>query len=227
VEITVMSGGAVEPGLDFVAAAFQKETGHAVRITYNQGAKGNKRIHDGEIFDVLVATKASIGKNFLGTGKIEEGGIDIGRVGVGMMVRAGAPVPDISSVEALKRAVLEAESVLYTEETSGFYIEEMLRKMAIAEAVNAKTERFHNGPALMDRVLKGKGREVGFLPINAIRTYQDKGVVLVGPLPEAVQYYLEFVAVPTTRTPHKEVAWQFARFCGGPGRPLLAAHGVA
>ncbi len=227
-EITVMSSGSAEPGLDFVAAAFKKETGHVVKISFNLGAQGPRRMDDGEVFDVVVATSNAIKRSFRPTGLVEEGGISIGRVGIAATVRPGAPVPDISSVEALKRAVLEAESILITSETSGLYIEAMLRKMGIYEQVEAKiTKDLPNGPSLMDRLLSGKGREFAFLSPNAIRTYKEKGLVLVGPLPEEVQFYREFMAVPTAKSTNKEVAWEFARFCGGPGKPLLVANGFS
>ena len=222
VEITVLAGGAAEPGLDLVAAAFQKQTGHTVRIAYNLGALGIKRMDDGEVFDVVVQPDTIL----RATGKVEEGGIQIGRVGLGVMIRPGAPVPDISSVAALKRAVLEAQSILYTTATSGQYIEAMLKKMGIYEQVEARITRFPHGPELMDRVLRGRGKEFAFLPITFIRTDKKKGMQLVGPLPEEVQHYVEFIAVPSTMSAHKEVAWQFAHFCGGPGKPLLVANGV-
>lgn len=225
-EITVWSGGAAEPGLDFVAAAFQKETGHAVRITYNLGARGRKRMEDGEVFDVLVATRDAMDSYFRPTGQVEEGGIGIGRVGLGAMVRPGAPVPDISSTEAFKRAVLEADALIYTEEASGLRIDGILGKLGIAEQVKAKVTHARNGPELMDRVLRGSGREIGFLPITAILTYREKGIVLAGPLPEELQYYLELMAVPSTKSPHKDVAWKFVRYCGEQGKPLLAANGL-
>ncbi len=225
-EITVLSGGSAEPGLDFVAAAFQKETGHAVKIAYNLGAEGRKRMDDGVVFDVVVQSSETLKRNFRVTGKVEEGGISIGRVGLGVMVRPGAPLPDISSAEALKHAVLEAQSILYTTETSGQHIEGMLKKMGIFEQAEAKTTRYPHGPELMDRVLRGQDKEFAFLSINAIRTYKEKGLVLVGPLPEEVQYYYDFVAVPSTNSTNKEVAWQFVRFCGGPGKPLLVANGI-
>ena len=78
----------------------------------------------------------------------------------------------------------------------------------------------------MARVLLGKGREFAFLSVNAIRTYADKGMVLVGPLPEELQNYNEYIAVPSAMSTKKEVAWEFARFCGGPGKPLLVANGI-
>jgi len=226
-EISVFSGGAAEPGLDVVAAAFQKDTGHSVRIAYNLGARGRERMDEGEIFDVVIATSDAMNRHFRPSGKVEAGGVSIGRVGLGMMVRIGAPVPDISSLDALRRAVLEAESILYTEEASGLCIDHLLGKMGIDEQVKTRAVRHRNGPELMDRMLRGGGREIGFLPITAIRMYRSKGIVLVGPLPDEAQYYLELIAVPSALSTKKEVAWEFVRFCGQQGKPLLVANGVS
>lgn len=100
-EITVLSGGAVEPGLNAAAAAFQKETGHTVKITYNTTPAMRKRVGGGDVFDVVIAPPAAV-KDFATAGKVEEGGVNVGRVGLGVVIRPGAPVPDISNADAKK-----------------------------------------------------------------------------------------------------------------------------
>ena len=227
VDIAVIAGGATKSGLDFVAAAFQKEAGHAVKVTYSTGLQALKRMDDGEVFDVVIGSTDSIKRVYRPAGIIEEGGISIGRVGLGMMIRPGAPAPNISSATALKRAVLEADSILYTEESSGLRIEAMLKKLGIFEPVEAKITRYSNGLEFTNHVLKGKGKDLAFLPITVILSQIDKGLVLVGPLPEELQYNLELIAVPSIMSSHKEVAWEFVRFCAGPGKPLLVAHGFS
>lgn len=227
VQLTVLSGGTAEPALDVVADAFNKATGHTVKVLYNLGAKGRKRMDDGEIFDVLVQSANTLDQFFRPGGKIEPGGVRIGRAGLGVLIRPGAPVPDITTVAMLKQALLNADTVLYTLETSGRHIEGMLRKVGVFDQIVAKTERFPHGPELMTRALQGAGRELGFLSMNAIRTFSHRGLVLVGPLPEEVQFYYDFTVVPASNSPHKDVAWQFAHFCGNEGKPLLAAHGIS
>lgn len=226
VKLKIIAGGALDPGLDFVAAAFQKQTGHSFSIEYNLGARGLERIDKGAGVDLVVATSVAVEGIFRAAGKLEDGGINVGRVGIGMMVRSGVPLPDISSAVTLKRAVLDAESILHTEEASGLYVEQMLRKLGIYARTQPQTLRTRNGPELIDQMLSSSCRVIGFLPLTAIRTYKDRGIVLVGPLPEEVQCNLEFIAVPTISSSHKEIAWDFARYCGGPGRPLLVANGV-
>jgi molybdate transport system substrate-binding protein len=224
-EITVISGGAAEPGLNAAAAVFQTETGHAVKIIYNTTPQMIKRIGGGDTFDVVIAPPAAI-KDFAAAGKVEEGGINLGRVGIGIMVRPGAPVPNISSADAIKRAVLEAESILYNRASSGLYIEGMLKKMGIFEQAEAKAARYATGAESMDHVLRGKGKEFGFGPITEILLYKEKGLLLVGPLPAEVQNYTAYTAVPMTKGTNKEVAQAFVRFLGGPAKPLFVAAGI-
>ena len=117
-EITVLSGGALEPGLKAAAAAYEKESGHTVKITFNTTPAMRKRVEAGDTFDVVIAPPAAI-KEFAAAGKVEDGSINVGRVGSGIAVRPGAPVPDISSADAIKRAVLEAESIVFNRASTG------------------------------------------------------------------------------------------------------------
>src|SRR5439155_16375984 len=107
-EIKVLSAGAVEPGLRAAAAAFQKQSGHEVNIAFNTAPEIRKRIGGGEAFDVVIAPPAAL-EEFAAAGKLTVDRVALGRVGLGVAVRPGAAVPDISSSEALKRSVLQAD----------------------------------------------------------------------------------------------------------------------
>jgi len=224
-EITVLSGGAVEPGLNAAAAAFEKATGHAVKITYNTTPQIRKRVGGGDTFDVVIAPPAAA-KEFAAAGKVEEGGDNVGRVGLGVVIRPGAPVPDISNSETIRRTVLEAESIVFNRASSGLYFEGLLKKMGIYEQVEPKSARYATGAEVMEHVLKGKGKEVGFGPITEILQYKEKGLRLIGPLPAEIQNYTSYVAVPMSAGSNKEVAAAFVRFLGGPGKPLFVAAGI-
>lgn len=224
-EITVLSGGAIEPGLNAAAAAFQKATGHAVKVTYNTTPQIRKRVGAGETFDVVIAPPAAM-KEFAAAGKVEAGGVDVGRVGMGVVIRPGAPVPDISSAEAIKRAVLEAESVVFNRASSGLYFEGLLKKMGVYGQIESKAARYATGAEVMGHVLKGKGKEVGFGPITEILQHKDKGVRLVGPLPAEIQNYTAYAAAPMSAGTQKDAAQALVKFLGGPGKPLFAAAGI-
>lgn len=225
-EITVLSGAVVKPGLEAASAAFEKETRHTVSITFNSAPRIVKRVDAGDVFDVVIAPSAAM-KQFAAAGKVEAGGVEVGRVGVGVFVRAGAPVPDISSSEALKRTLLAAESVVFNLNSTGIYVENMLKKMGIYEQIDPKTTRIPAGASTMERGLKGKGREVGFGAITEILPYKDKGLQLVGPLPADIQNYTAYVAAPMSAGANRELAHAFVRFLGGPvGKPLFVAAGI-
>src|SRR5215468_10323747 len=97
-EITVLSGGAIEPGLKAAAAAFEKETRHSVKLTFNTTPQITKRVGSGDTFDVVIAPPATV-KEFAAAGKVEEGGVNVGRVGSGVAVRPGALVPPIATAD--------------------------------------------------------------------------------------------------------------------------------
>jgi len=214
-EIKVLSAGAVEPGLRAAAAAFQKQSGHGVNITFNTAPEIRKRIAGGDAFDVVIAPPAALDE-FAGAGKVTADRANLGRVGLGVAVRPGAAVPDISSADALKRSVLQTESIVFNRASSGIYLENLLKKMGIYEQVEAKTTRYSDAAAVMEHVLKGKGREIGFGPVTEILQHRDKGLKLVGPLPPEVQNYTSYSAAPMTAAANSELARVLVRYLGSP-----------
>jgi molybdate transport system substrate-binding protein len=222
----VLSGGAVEPGLHAAAQAFEKQTGHTVKITFNTTPQIRKRVGAGETFDVVIVPPAAV-KDFTAAGKVEAGGVDVGKVGMGVVIRPGAPVPNIANAEAIKRTVLEAESIVFNRASSGLYFEGLLKKMSVYEQIEPKAARYATGAEVMEHVFKGKGKEVGFGPITEILQWKDKGLRLVGPLPAEIQNLTAYVAVPMSASANKEVAQALVKFLGGPvGKPLFVAAGI-
>lgn len=223
-EIKVLSAGAVEPGVKAAAAAFRKQTGHDVNITFNTAPQIRKRIGGGDAFDVVIAPPSALDEF---AGKIAANRVNVGRVGMGVAVRPGAPVPDISSADALKRSVLQAESIVFNRASTGIYFENLLRKMGIYDQVEARTTRYADAGSVMEHVLKGKGREIGFAPITEILLHREKGLKLVGPLPPEVQNYTSYSAVAMAAAARAELAGSFVRYLGSPeGRALFKAAGV-
>src|SRR5687767_4108449 len=143
-EVTVLSGGAIEPGLHAAAAAFEKQTGHHVKITFNTTPQIQKRMAAGETFDVVIAPPAAT-EPLVKAGKLESGGVNVGRVGLGAAVRPGVPAPDLSNAESLKRSVLEAESIVFNRASTGLYFENLLKKMGVWGEVEPKTTRYADG----------------------------------------------------------------------------------
>jgi molybdate transport system substrate-binding protein len=225
-EIKVLSAGALEPGMKAAAAEFQKANGHSVKITFNTAPQIRKRIADGEVHDVVVAPPAVIDE-FSKAGKLGQDRANVGRVGMGVAVRPGAPAPDISSAEALKKSVLDAESLVFNRASTGIYLENLLKKMGVYDQVEKKTTRYDDAAAVMDHVLKGKGREIGFAPITEILLHRDRGLRLVGPLPAEVQNYTSYAAGIMTGAPSGAAAQEFVRYLGTPAaKKVFVAAGI-
>lgn len=225
-DIRVLSAGAVEPGLRAAAAAYAKRSGDEVKITFNTAPEIRKRMQAGDAFDVVIAPPAALDE-FAGAGKVAADRASLGRVGLGVAVRPGAEVPDISSTEALKRSVLQADSIVYNRASTGIYLENLFKKLGLYEQILPRTTRYPDAGAVMEHVLKGKGREIGFGPVTEILLHRDKGLKLVGPLPAEVQNYTSYSAAPMSTAGNAEFARAFVRYLGSPeSKALFAAAGV-
>jgi molybdate transport system substrate-binding protein len=222
-EVNVLSGGAVEPGLIAAAGAFHKETGDEVKIKFAPAPEIRQRVYAGETPDVVIAPPAVLDE-LVKSGKLDgKARVLVGRVGIGVAVRDGAPKPDISTTDAFKRAVLDADSLVYNRASSGLIVEGLLQRLGLAEQIQAKTTRYP-GSEMMEHVIKGKGKELGFSPVTEILLYRGKGLQLVGPLPADIQIVTSYAAEPASKS---EAALTFARFLGTPAaKAIFAAAGV-
>ena len=226
-EIRVISGGAVEPGLEAFAGLVRRDMGHELKILYNTAPQIAKRLSAGEVFDILVSPPATIEAAVKEGRIVPETRMKVGRVGAGIIVRSEAPVPDVATVDALKQALLEADSVVYNTASTGLYLDKLFATMGIAEALRAKTTRYPTGAAVMEHVLKGKGREIGFGAMTEIRLYEPKGIRLVGPLPEPVQNYTSYEAVLMAGATAAEAARAVLRRLAAPeAKAAFASHGI-
>ncbi len=197
-EVRVLSAGAVEPGLRAFAQLVTNVTGDVLVIQYNTAPRIAERLAAGETYDILVSPPAVIAQA-VKEGKVAPGSnVPVGRVGAGIVVRSDAPVPDIASVEALQKALLAAESIVYNNASTGIYLDRLFEKMGILEQLKPKTTRHADGAAVMEHLIKGKGNEIGFGAMTEIRLYEPKGLRLAGPLPAAVQNYTSYEAALMT-----------------------------
>jgi len=226
-ETSVLSAGAVEPGLRAALATYERESGNRTSVEFNTAPQIRERVEKmGATFDVVIVPPAVMDA-FAQAGRVETARVTLGRVGQGIAVRPGAPVPDISSVDAMKRALIDAESVVFNRATGGQYIESMLRKLGVYEQIESKTTRYASAGQVMDHLLKGRGREVGFAPMTEIMLYKDKGLRFVGPLPPEVQQYNTYAASPMRAARNPQGATALIRFLGtAPAKAALTAGGV-
>jgi molybdate transport system substrate-binding protein len=227
-ELKVLSAGAVQPGLIAAAKIFFDRTGDQATVAYDPATVLGKRVAGGEIADIIVSSPAVIA-DLTKAGRVSpEGQIRLGRVGVGVVVREGAPAPDMASTPALKKALLDADAVVYNTASSGAYVEDMLKKIGVFDEIQGKLVRLFDGNAVMRRLVEGKGKEFGFGGITDIVLNHDKGVRLVGALPAEIQNYTSYTAAVIAVAPNANGARAFMAYLASTdGRALFAANGIS
>jgi len=231
-EIHMLSAGAVEIGLEPVLAAFQRHTGHVVRVSFAAAPAIGPTIAADPRFDVVIAPLAVLDR-LAKAGSIGAERATIGKVGIGVAVRASAIAPDIASAEALKTDLLSADGVVFNRASTGLHVEKMLRTLGIADVVDAKAIRVDDGAAVMRRLLAGTdAHEFGFAAMTEIVLFEKFGVKLVGPLPTALQNETVYVAAPLARSApatanEVAVAALLAHLRSAESRAAFASAGIA
>lgn len=212
-EVRVMtSGGFAAPYLALVDA-IERVTGHRIITGTTSTGIGPdaipNRIRRGEPVDVVILPDAALAE-LIEEGHVVAGSrVPLARSGIGMAVRAGAPKPDIGSVEALTRALLQAKSVAFSAQVSGLYLSnELFPRLGIAGQMKAKSriiEREHVGAV----VARGEA-EIGFQQISELLPIA--GIDYVGPLPAAVQRITLFSAGVAVKAASPDAAMALIRY---------------
>jgi molybdate transport system substrate-binding protein len=226
-ELKVLAAGGMRPGLNAAALAFRERTGIESKFTYEPPVDLGRRVAGGEAADIVVSSPAVVAE-LTKTGKVlTDGQMHLGRVGVGVVVREGAPLPDISTPQALKASLIAADAVVYNTASSGTYIDGMLRRIGAYDLIESKLVRLWDGTAVMHHLMEGKGKEFGFGGITDILGYRDRGLRLVGPLPADIQNYASYNAAVIATAPNPEAAKAFLAYLASPeGRALFVANGI-
>ena len=227
-EIKVASGGAFKQVLNALAAQYQKESGNTLVISYQTTGQHLGAIRSGEeTFDVAILPPDAIDA-LAKEGRIVPGTrANLAQTGVGVVVKTGAPKPDISTVAAFKQALLAAKSVAFIDPkaggSSGIYVEGLLQRLGIADQVNAKAVLVHGG-AVADHVADGEA-EIGIHQISEILPVA--GTVLVGPLPAEIQNFTIYAAGVGAAAKDAALARALVKFLAGPDAlPIIKAKGM-
>ena len=225
-DIKVLTAGAFKQVVLALVPDFEKTTGHKVTLDNDTVGALVKRIEGGEAFDVAILSPAAI-DSLTKAGKIAPGAPALARVGVGVVVKAGAPPPDIATVDAFKQALLAAKSVAYIDPaaggSSGIYVAGLLDRLGIADAVKSKAKLIKGG-AVAEHVAAGEA-EIGIHQISEILPV--KGAVLVGPLPKEIQNYTVYAAGVGAAARDGDAAKALVAFLSGPAAaPVLQAKGM-
>jgi molybdate transport system substrate-binding protein len=227
IAIKLLSAGAVQPGLVRVIEAFRRETGNDVRVAFATTPSIRKRLGEGEAVDIVIAP-LDVLDELVRAGKAPAAErVIVGRIGVGVMVRDGAPLPKIATVDEFKRSLLNAESIVYNQASTGIYLQSLFERLGIAEQLAAKTTRYPDFAPVLDHISKGKGAEIGLGATTVISEAEIKGLKFVGPLPPEIQNYTTYGATVMVASASGDAAQALIRYLITPGaKALFTAAGV-
>jgi molybdate transport system substrate-binding protein len=222
-EIKLLASNGLKEAYLELFSEFEKATGHKVTVEWAGTPDIRKRMAAGEVADIVISAGAT--EDFIKEGKLVAGTeAKLGKSGVGVAVREGAPKPDISSADALKKAVLDAKSVAHSAGASGVYVASMFQKLGISDQVKAKLATVKPGEAVGEVVARGDA-EIGFQQIGELLPV--KGIQLVGPLPPELQNITVFSGAIHSASKAPDAAAALIKFLTTPAAAeVLKKHGL-
>jgi molybdate transport system substrate-binding protein len=223
-EIRVISTQATQAAYEELVAQFEKTTGHKVTTAFSGTVNVSKRLADGEAFDLVIMSSPAIDDQ-INKGKVAAGSkVNLASSGTGLAVKKGAPKPDISTSEALKKTLLAAKSIGYSTGPSGVYVVGMLQKMGIADDVKGKLRQTPSGVFVGTLIASGDA-EVGFQQNSELIHFP--GIDFVGPLPKDVQNITMFSTGIHSAAKEAEAAKALVKFLTAPAAaPVIKKHGL-
>ena len=228
-EIKVMISGGFNAAYRDLITDFERSTGH--NLTTSEGASMGgapdsipARLARGEDADVLILAGSAV-DNLIKDGKAQPGSrVDLARSLIGMVVRKGASKPDISTVDALKRTLLEAKSIAYSASASGVYLStEMFARLGVADEIKHKAKRIES--ERVAAVVARGDAEIAFQQVSEL--LPEKGTDYVGPLPPEVQRITIFSAGIASGSKEPEAGRQLIKFLTSPAAaPAVTKSGL-
>jgi molybdate transport system substrate-binding protein len=202
-ELKVIAGGSMTAPLNKISPEFEKASGHKLSIHFDSTPNIITRVNSGTPFDVVVVPvdvfKDAAAKTHFAPGPT----VDIARVGYGVIVRAGAPKPDISTPDAFKQAMLAAPSLAFLPSSAaGAYVAKVFERLGIAEEMKAKT-KVQASPGQIPQAVANGEADIGVFLSNVLIA---PGVELVGPFPGDLQQELVFTSAVAADTKEAEAA---------------------
>ena len=223
-EIKVLSSIATKEAYLELVPQFEQTSGHKVATTWSGTTAIMQKMAAGERYDLVIISSTEL-EDLIRQGKVISGSrIDLAKSGIGAAVRSGAPKPDISSAEALKKALLAAKTVGYTSGPSGVYMGSLVERMGIADEVKAKFRSVPSGGTIGTIVASGDC-EIGFQQISEL--VHIPGVTYIGPLPADVQRVTIFSCGVQIGAPQPDAAEALVAFLSTPAaRGVMQKHGL-
>lgn len=191
--VRVLSGGALEPALAAALERWRSTGGGEVAVTFATAPRIAERLAAGERFDLVLAPRGFV-ERLERAGELAAAPVTVGSVGVGIAVRTDAPVPAIRDEASLREHLLAADAVVFNRASTGLYMERLLDRLGLTPVIGPKAVRFPDGDGVLRRIASGSGREIAFAAATEIVLFRERGVRLVGPLPEGLQNRTTYAA---------------------------------
>jgi molybdate transport system substrate-binding protein len=224
-EVTVLCSNGLKAVMDELVPQFERATGHTVAIRFDLAAGLQREIEAGAAFDLAILTPPPA-DDLIGQGRLVAGSrTAIARSGLGIAIRAGARKPDIGTVDAFRRTLVEARSIaLAREGASGVAFTALIEKMGLADTLRSKLQLTGGAEEVGDRVVRGEA-ELGILPVSEILPV--RGAELLGTFPADVQSYIEMIGGVSARARQADAARELLRFLTVPAAvPVITAKGM-
>jgi len=219
--IKVMLSAAFKEAYLELVPPFERASGHKVENLWVPSVQMMNRLKGGETVDLVILSAAAL-EDLRKAGIVSER-TDLAKSGIGVAVKAGAPRPDISSGEALKRAVLAAKGIAYSTGPSGIYLIKLFERMGIAEQIKSRVKQVQGVPA-GSIVARGEA-ELAFQQVSELLPVP--GIELVGPLPPDVQEITIFSAGLHAKAPHPDAARALVKHLTAPAAaPVIKNKGM-
>ena len=226
-DIKVLTAGAFKPVITALVPEFEKQTGHKVTVENDTAGALTKRISGGEAFDLVVITPGAL-TELTKAGKVAEGSTKpLARVAIGVAVKKGALLPDISSVAAFQNTLFAARAVAYIDPaaggSSGIYLTQLFEKMGIADRIKAKAVLVPGG--LVAERLVDDQADIAIHQISEILAVP--GATLVGPIPAEIQNYTRYAGGISANAKNVPAARALLEaLSAAPARELLKVKGM-
>jgi len=184
-EITLIAPGGIRAAVEQLIPGFEKKTGNKVKATFGSGNGTKKQVVNGDAFDVPIVQPPY--DDVLASGNVvKDTATPLASVTVGVAVKKGMTKPDISTPDAVKKALLAAKSISYPNPAggaaAGVSFDQTLKKLGIAEQVESKLKRAQGGAGAMKMAAQGEA-EIG---LTFMSEMEEPGIDVVGPLPREI-----------------------------------------
>jgi molybdate transport system substrate-binding protein len=228
-EVHALITTAIKDVVDQLEPRFAKDAGDAVVVSYGPSGGVARRFLGGEPADLIVIDSAAV-DGLIKQGKVMPGRIDLATTGIGICVRKGAPHPDVSTPEALKRALLAAKTIGHTDPAGGgitaLHIQKMFERLGIAAEIAPKIRLAAGGPNGRVSILVSSGEaEIGLQQVSELMSNPD--VEVIGMLPPELQQITIYSAGIATGAKNVDGAKAFIAALAAPSaKPAFKASGL-